>query len=497
MRRLVLALAALGTALALLAGCGAKGTLKPDVPPDTRIFVQGPVDTVNHNVHLYWFGTDPDGYVRGFEVRLLNPSQPADTAWAFTTKVDSVFNVYTPTGFTAPVLEVRAIDDAGLRDPTPARQTFKFRNLPPVVTLLNRHRMTDTTYASVTLSWSASDPDGDGTKLRFFVWLDGNENSKDLVAGSSYTIPTQQFLQGGALLTGPRQMFIQAIDDGGMLSAIDSTRWMVRSPGTGGRHPNMGRLLLIDDVPSVYSQNFTTDTLYYNTAARNLLPGQYSILQLQFTNPFRSQADMEQTFALFDAVVWYIGGTSTLATFETTLNTYQDAVKTYLGSGGSIYFDGTDLIDAPHARGPLDNDFVTDYLGSDFLFQYWSETLVDSTAGWGLANPSWFVTPLGDSLRVQQQGSLSTSTGVLRCFGVRDTSYVIAWAPPGNNLVPPGRLPFKVPVAVSVPQPAGGRMVVVTFPFRAACGPATPQPYRGNATRFLARAFQQLGLTTP
>ncbi|TFG89349.1 MAG: hypothetical protein E4H17_00845, partial [Gemmatimonadales bacterium] len=83
MRRLILAWTTLGVALTLLAGCGTKGTLKPNTPPDTRIFVQGPVDTVNHNIHLYWFGTDVDGTVRGFEIRLLDslPVALADTGW--------------------------------------------------------------------------------------------------------------------------------------------------------------------------------------------------------------------------------------------------------------------------------------------------------------------------------------------------------------------------------------------------------------------------------
>src|SRR5207237_9077744 len=77
---------------AALAGCGKghKGPLAPDAPPETRLFVRGPVDTVNHVVHLYWFGSDPDGDVVGFEVRLLNPEAPADSAWRFTTRSDSL-----------------------------------------------------------------------------------------------------------------------------------------------------------------------------------------------------------------------------------------------------------------------------------------------------------------------------------------------------------------------------------------------------------------------
>jgi predicted small lipoprotein YifL len=528
MRRVVLALTVFGAALTLLAGCGTKGTLKPNVPPDTRIFVQGPVDTVNHNVHLYWFGTDVDGFITGYEIRFLNPNALADTCWTYVPadSTNGVFSVYTPEGFATPVFEVRAIDNSGeqppartpacqplppdtlphygTRDPSPARQVFKFKNLPPTVTLLYRPHMADTTYGSITLSWAASDPDGDGTKLRYFIWLDGNEGHKNLVAGNSFTIPTEQFLQNGVLRTLPRQVCIQAIDDGGMLSRVDSTHWMVRSPGTGGRKPNTGRLLLIDDQPSGYSLNFKTDTLYYNTAARNLLPEQYSILQMEYTNPFRSLADVIQTFQQFDAVVWYIGGPNGPVTFETTLQTYQDAIGPYLESGGKLYLEGLDLIDEPHGRGPLRADFVTDYLGSDFLFQYFHATLQDSTACWTNRNQGKFVTAWGDTLLFTKiLPTAAGGTGGMRCFGVRDDSYGLVWAPPSptRSLDPPGVLPFSVPVAVSVPRVnvppiPDGRFVLVTFPLEVASSPVSPVIYR-NAPKFLAQVFQQMGLTTP
>jgi hypothetical protein len=527
MRRLALAVIIFGAALTLLAGCSLKGTLKPNTPPDTRIFVQGPVDTVSHNVHLYWFGTDVDGFITGFEIRFLNPSAPDDTCWTYVPadSTDGVFNVYSPTGFTAPVFEVRAIDNSGdpppsrmpaclplpsdtlpgdsarfaphsgTRDPSPARQRFNFSNAPPTVSLLNRHRMADTTYGSVTLTWTARDSAGDGTKLRFFIWLDGNEGSKIEVTGRSFTIPTDYFMLGGARPTGPRQMFIQAIDDGGMFSTIDSTRWMVRSPGTGGRHPNMGRLLLIDDQPAdggLNSQNYTADTLYYNTAARNLLPGQYSLLQLEFTNPFRSNADMLQTFRQFDTVVWYIGGLKSLYAYETTLATYQDAIESYLDSGGNLYLEGLNLINTPRSSGPLSSDLVTSRLGSDFLFQHQvGPVLTDSTADWATSNKGRFVMSTGDTLRFS-----GIVTSGLRCFGVRDDSYGIVWAPPlpTRSLDPPGALPFRVPVAVSVPQTGGGHFVLVSFPLQQV---ASSTPIYQNSHKFLARVFQQLGLTTP
>src|SRR5206468_3811804 len=52
-------------ALPLVAACSPKKLLAPDVPPQTTMFVQfddtnGTPHAVNHRVHLYWFGADPD-----------------------------------------------------------------------------------------------------------------------------------------------------------------------------------------------------------------------------------------------------------------------------------------------------------------------------------------------------------------------------------------------------------------------------------------------------
>lgn len=499
MRRLVVAIALLGALAALLAGCGTKGPLKPNLPPVASIFIQGPVDTVNHNVHLYWFGTDPDGYVTGFDIRLLNPSAPADSQWSFTTRTDSLFSIYTPAGFAAPVFEVRAIDNEGLKSAV-AREDFKFSNVPPRVTFQNRLRLTDTTFASATLQWTASDPDGNGTKLRFRIWLDGNDANASLVAGGNFTLPTDQFLQGGQLLSGYRQAFIQAVDDGGMLSTVDSVRWYVRAPATGGHYPHYGRLLLIDDVPRNpnSSFNFTTDTIYYNTAARNLTPGDYSILQMDFTQPFRSAKDLEQTFKLFDAVVWYIGADGTFVTYDSTLAKYQGGLAAYLEAGGNVYLDGMDLINGPHARGPLSEDFVSDHLGSDFLFQQkFGTELQDSSTGWPNANPSYFVSRWGDSIRVQQLPvATGFSSGGFRAFGVRDDQFTLISTATAvlPSLTPAGILPLPVPVAVTVPQPSGGRFLLVTFPLRGASTPPANKPQYWNVARFMGHVFQQLGL---
>ena len=83
MRRVLLLLALLSAVagLGITAGCGftkkLTGSLHANQPPHTVLFVNGAIDTVNHVVHLYWFGTDVDGTVIGFEWQMKNPVAPA------------------------------------------------------------------------------------------------------------------------------------------------------------------------------------------------------------------------------------------------------------------------------------------------------------------------------------------------------------------------------------------------------------------------------------
>ena len=129
---------ALAIALAFASGCSTKGTLAPNVPPETVVFVNGEVDTVSLNVHLHWFGSDTDGEVVGYEFKWIYApgEQPAgydSNTWGFTRRSDSTFVVFTPNGVSMPTFVIRAIDDDNVPDPTPARQVFSFSNLPPTV----------------------------------------------------------------------------------------------------------------------------------------------------------------------------------------------------------------------------------------------------------------------------------------------------------------------------------------------------------------------------
>ncbi len=479
-----------------LAGCSKKFHAIGNLAPETYVFVQGPVDVVNHRVHIYWYGTDPDGSVAAYAIRWVYPPPASqdvawDTIWVAgsSSPRDSMFTMFTgDSAQVTPRFEVYAIDNQGLADPTPAVETFSLSNIAPTVAFTNPLDLADTTYASVTVSWATTDPDGGGPGLHYRVWLDGNEASYDSTSDQTFTVPSLRFLQGGVYASGARTLYVQAVDDGGRSGPATSMTWYVRAPASVLEN-NQGRLLLVDDVPVTGANNALFDAFYKSVA--DLLPsGTYSLLKRE-CNPdiFRSGGDVAQTFRQFRAVLWYRGGETTVSSL---LKAYQDSIGTgYLEVGGNLYVDGLYLVEGLNASGAFSQDFMTRYLGSSSLYNTFGAIgggQSDSTAGWNCRSGSRFRSSTYGEIfnTLAAPPVMSGMAGGMRAFVVNDTSYVALWALPGQ-LQPAN--PAEMPVGVTVPQANNGRMVMVTLPIRYG------QPTQ--VSNMLRRILNQFGIGIP
>ena len=243
------------------------------------------------------------------------------------------------------------------------------------------------------------------------------------------------------------------------------------------------RLLIVDDVPTGNTSNARFDSLFANAALRNVPAGEYSILRMQTNQPFKSAKDLEQTFRLFEAVMWYRANETT---FSTILNSYQDGIGAYLDAGGKMYLEGLYLIAGTNATGMLREDFVTRYLDCDGMFKTYvfTNTFIDSTVGWGNINGSRFRSAvLADSTRQQGLSSRVGEASGMRAFRARRADKVLLWALPGQ--LTPANLD-SLPVGVIGDVAGGGRMVLTSVPISTTIPPAT-----GTAPRLLAKVLRE------
>lgn len=483
-------------------GCSPKKVLLPNLPPKTQLFVHydpsdGVTHSVNHIVHLYWFGSDPDGFVSGYDIRFIWPGVPTTPAWTRTTRTDSVFVVPDTTGLVIPVFEVRAVDNQGLADPAPARQEFSFSNQAPVVTLLDPPGPGETTFATQTIDWSGVDPDGDAGLLVYRVWLDGNEANPHILTGTEFTFPSSDFLRNGRWRTEARTAYVQAVDVGGRTSVIRSATWQVRAPA-----PDTlllkGRLLVVDDITSSGTNGDPSgnyDRFYDAAVTRSGIPANsWSLVNLETVRAFRSSKDLEQSLELFDAVVWYRGSARFDANRDTLLARHSDALGAYLDGGGKLYLEALDMVASGTAVGLLSEGFMRSYLASDFLYRNKSTASNDSTVIWSISR-AYIDTvggaPVTHPAILHSSGVFTDSLrsnailGGLRAFGVRDTHDVVLWA---RDSALTERQAFDAPVAVRASAGGGGLVVATSVPIPPMAG------YPGSTNRFVDKIFQYLGI---
>jgi len=315
----------------LLAGCG-KGIVgdgDENLPPETYTIVKDIQRTGDgrfvSQIHVQWWGDDPDGVVSGFELS----SNKED--WTFTTRQDSVFLVQLPEGADTFDFDfyVRAIDRQGEPDPTPAYLVYPVKNSAPEVafdipvgTPTNPGRWPDKTFPILQLQWLLSDPDGEANidYLEFFIndtTGKGIEISKDFrsltlealdpeadvsdcrVLLGSVLEPHEETI-GSMQLNAQNTFYIRATDKVGAKS------WFVASKPIFIKKKVSDVLLVnaysngLDDRENFYIENLIAAGINsFDTIRVNEVDGEF-YTQLAVDNVTQSKI-----FALFDVLVWF------------------------------------------------------------------------------------------------------------------------------------------------------------------------------------------------
>ena len=240
-----------------------------NLAPETYVTL-APAESLvtTYRAHLYWSGRDPDGQVAYYEIAVTDsnrtPGQDLDagTGYTKTLKTDStfVFKAVPPTeqqllGYR---FFVRAVDNEGKADATPAVAYFVARNdnYPTVVFRPGLGTWKDRFGNSLTRILTSTDPDAPtdtiGVEGCFSqAWGGFDEDAGGFVTGFDYKLASQLNYGGGSLAdtfasycfpagaSRKQVLQVRAVDDGGLRSAFDFTRSVIVNfdPNTIVVHP--------------------------------------------------------------------------------------------------------------------------------------------------------------------------------------------------------------------------------------------------------------------
>ncbi len=188
-------------------------------------------------VRLSWFGLDSDGYIEGYEY------SKDEKNWNYTTNTDSTFVFIIEAGQDTADINfwVRAIDNDGNTDPTPAKLTVPIKNTPPNITLNKTLSTSDTALLVATVFWEADDPDGADNlkgyeiKINDGAWFDlpknldnisitpSNPEANGATGANIYSTSDKKLGEiGGLIMEDTNSIFIRSYDLSLSYSELDT-----------------------------------------------------------------------------------------------------------------------------------------------------------------------------------------------------------------------------------------------------------------------------------
>lgn len=143
-------------------------------------------DRFNTRLRVQWWGDDPDGYVTSFEYTFDSTIGP-NTVWSISLSSDTVFSLALPPGRDTLNVNfwVRAIDNLGLRDESPASLWYPIKNTKPTIEFVKKPSNANPLAGGIQLfsfpilrfDWEAADEDGVENLKHFEVYLNDTNSS--------------------------------------------------------------------------------------------------------------------------------------------------------------------------------------------------------------------------------------------------------------------------------------------------------------------------------
>jgi hypothetical protein len=335
---------------------GFENERKSVAPPETFMVVDTLFRTgenrLTTRVEANWWGNSSGGFIVGYELSIDNMQ-----TWTFTKRQDSIILLSIPPGQDSAdmVVYVRAVDNIGQKDPTPASTLYPIKNSRPAVRFVFSQPIAGipsqnpvTVFPVLRYTIEGTDPDGVQDLQEFELYInDTNAPAFILPANATgFTLVSETPKANGGnckvfinnntnALAGSisglnhnafNTIYIKAVD-----KALSKSKY-VSSPAIWVKKVNADVLVVnAYNSSKVFVQNFYTTrlknngiTVFDTLQATEIVNNNYSQLQPDFLTQSR-------TFALFKGMVWF----SDDANFSFSLG--QRTTANFFDNGGGLF----------------------------------------------------------------------------------------------------------------------------------------------------------------
>ncbi len=312
-------------------------------------------DRLESEVALSWWGDDADGFVTGYEFT-FDQIITESTLWIYTDAQDSTFILAPPVGEDSAdfVFHIRAIDNQGSADPSPAMLIIPVKNSPPSILIIPGLNNPVKSFPVLKYYWQGSDPDGEANLLHYELFfndttavpliLDKTVSSAIFEAedaGADAFIcrvyPNASEIANTETISGMQanawnKLYVRAVDQSNAKSefAVADSVFVKKVSSS---------ILLVDGYTSTTNENFYATHLINNGFSVFDTIQIFETVSGDYTQQSADNLTQEKVFDLFDLIVWFsndAGNSFSLA---------QKTTESFFNSGGkmlmSVYISST------------------------------------------------------------------------------------------------------------------------------------------------------------
>jgi len=300
----------------------------PNAPPNTTLAnIPKEGDTLFALVTLHWDGEDYDGFISGYQYRYITRHiQKGDSLiqpWIFTTATSVTIPFESSDILNFQRFQVRAVDDAGDIDPTPAERRFYTRQtIYPVTTILTPsddqqffvlEEVTDW-WLGIQLSFTAHDEDGEVVEYGWAV----DDGEWNWTTDTTIFVTPEYFVP----LDGPHKLRVTSRDNTNLVDPLgDSVEVTLIKPTFSKSilivdetneklFPPPLRFVYTDEiVDSFYAEVFGTgdqwDYFKKGMPPKSVM-GEYKLIVWHADNPYTNENDVHRLPRHINDIIDYL-----------------------------------------------------------------------------------------------------------------------------------------------------------------------------------------------